>query len=125
MRYAYPYLRPSLTSLKFNVINIPCFESNCSEKKETFTCLVNIHDPLEILYRLFSSYERYTLYSSGTNARDCNLSICSRRKSLEYKSYHSMNYSEDFLRITFLHLQPFAILVQTEKLLSTHKRNDL
>lgn len=35
MRYAYPYLRPSLTSLKIKVgINKPCFESNCSEKRK-------------------------------------------------------------------------------------------
>lgn len=102
MRYAYPYLRPSLTSLKIKVgINKPCFESNCQEKKETFTCWVNIHDPLKILYRLLSSYEQYTLYSSRTDAMDGNLSLCSRN-TFEYKSYHSMNiFRRHYLRITF------------------------
>lgn len=35
MGYANPYQRPSLTSLKIKVgINIPCFESNCSERRK-------------------------------------------------------------------------------------------
>lgn len=53
MGYANPYLRPSLTSLKIKVgINIPCFESNCSERRK----LLPVGSIYMILWRFYTVY---------------------------------------------------------------------
>lgn len=53
MGYVYPYLRPSLTSLKIKVgINIPCFETNCSEKRK----LLPVGSIYIILWRFYTVY---------------------------------------------------------------------